>query len=99
MQTIKEIRSSTGLSQVKFCEALNIPRRTLEDWEREKTTPPPYVVELIAFRVQHDMQIPKKDTEATEAEQIAIVERIEKMEMLFEVEEPYRLYKDEQTGK
>ena len=34
MQTIKEIRQSTGLSQAQFCEVLNIPKRTLQDWEQ-----------------------------------------------------------------
>lgn len=59
MKTIKEIRQSTGLSQAMFCEALGIPKRTLEDWEAGKRTPPEYVVELIAYRVQHDENIKK----------------------------------------
>ena len=59
MQTVKEIRQSTGLSQAKFCEALEIPRRTLEDWETGKSNPPSYVVKLIAYRVTHDERIPK----------------------------------------
>lgn len=61
MQSIKEIRQSTGLSQAKFCEALEIPRRTLEDWETGKSNPPSYVVNLIAYRVKHDKSIPKAD--------------------------------------
>lgn len=52
--TIKEIRSSTGLSQAKFCEALGIPLRTLQKWEIGEHSCPEYVVELIAYRVQHD---------------------------------------------
>ena len=59
MQTIKEIRLSTGLSQAKFCEALNIPKRTLEDWEQGKRACPEYVAELIAYRVENDPTIPK----------------------------------------
>ena len=47
---IKKIRKSTGKSQREFAEWLHIPRRTLEDWERGKATPPAYLVELIAFR-------------------------------------------------
>ena len=57
--TIKEIRQSTGLSQGKFCEALNIPTRTLQKWEIGERSCPEYVVELIAYRVQHDPQFKK----------------------------------------
>ena len=49
MQTIKDIRQSTGLSQSQFSVALNIPKRTL----------PEYVSELIAYRVANDPTIPK----------------------------------------
>ena len=54
MQTIREIRDIAGLSRSEFCEALNIPRRTLEKWELGERSCPEYVVELIAYRVQHD---------------------------------------------
>lgn len=59
MQTIKEIRQSTGLSQQKFGDLLNIPKRTLQDWEQGLRQCPEYVVELIAYRVKHDKSIPK----------------------------------------
>lgn len=59
MQTIKEIRLSTGLSQAQFCEALNIPKRTVQDWEQGKRQCPEYVAELIAYRVANDPTIPK----------------------------------------
>ena len=58
-QTIKEIRKATGLSQQKFGDALNIPKRTIQDWEQGKRTPPDYVLELIAYRVQHDQALKK----------------------------------------
>jgi DNA-binding transcriptional regulator YiaG len=61
MQTVKEIRQSTGLSQAKFCDLLNIPKRTLQDWEQGWRQCPEYVVELIAYRVKHDRKIPKVD--------------------------------------
>ena len=52
--TVKEIRMSTGLTQRKFCAALGIPARTLEDWERGVSRCPAYVEALIAYRVEHD---------------------------------------------
>lgn len=54
MRTIKEIREGTGLSQSKFCDALHIPLRSLQKWEIGERSCPEYVVELIAYRVQHD---------------------------------------------
>lgn len=54
MQTIKEVRQSTGLSQSKFAAALHIPVRSIQKWEIGASQCPPYVVELIAYRVQHD---------------------------------------------
>nr|DAX97444.1 MAG TPA: putative transcriptional regulator [Caudoviricetes sp.] len=37
---IKEIRANTGLSQSKFGEAYHIPKRTVQDWESGRGTPP-----------------------------------------------------------
>lgn len=59
MQSIKEIRQSTGLSQVKFAAALNIPKNTVRDWEQGVRQCPVYVAELIAYRVANDKSIPK----------------------------------------
>lgn len=64
--TIKEIRASTGLSQSKFCEALNIPLPTLQKWERGARSCPEYVVELIAYRVQNDPTFTEKVRNKTE---------------------------------
>ena len=54
--TIKEIRTSTGLSQKKFAEKYNIPRRTIEDWETNKRIPPVYVTDMIEWRINTDMR-------------------------------------------
>ena len=59
--TVKEIRMSTGLSQRKFCAALGIPTRTLEDWERGVSRCPAYVEALIAYRVEHDLTLRAAD--------------------------------------
>ena len=55
--TIREIRASTGLSQAKFCEVLDIPLKTLQHWEAGRRSCPDYVVKLIIYRVQHDESI------------------------------------------
>ena len=57
---IRTIRAETGLTQAGFSAYLGIPRRTLEDWEAGARSCPAYVVELIAFRVQHDDSLRKE---------------------------------------
>ena len=63
MQTIREIRDCTGLSQSKFAAALHIPVKTVQAWEIGGRSCPEYVVELIAYRVQHDPQFRKESGE------------------------------------
>lgn len=55
--TIKEMRSETGLSQAKFAEHLNIPRRTIENWESGVNDCPKYVKELIEYRLRNEGMI------------------------------------------
>ena len=48
---IKSIRTEAGMTQLEFCEYFDIPRRTLEDWERGKRKPPEYLVRLLVYRL------------------------------------------------
>lgn len=45
--TVKELRASTGLSQSQFAKKFEIPVYTLQNWERGKATPPPYIPKMI----------------------------------------------------
>lgn len=45
---MRDIRRHTGLSQVGFSQIYNIPRRTVEDWERGIGNAPLYVRLLLA---------------------------------------------------
>lgn len=57
---IKSIRLLTGLTQTEFGQRLGgIPLRTIQNWESSARACPPYVVDLIRFRVEHDDNIPK----------------------------------------
>lgn len=49
--SIKEMRIASGMTQIAFAEYLNIPRRTIQEWESDRRTPPPYVVELINYKL------------------------------------------------
>lgn len=64
---IRSLRAETGLTQSAFGAALNIPRRTLQSWEMGERECPAYVIELIAYRVQHDNSIPHRKTQKPEA--------------------------------
>lgn len=50
--TIKEAREQSGLSRAEMSRLFEIPLRTLEDWETEKRTPPPYVKKLVIEKLQ-----------------------------------------------
>lgn len=45
--TIKEARIKAGLTQAKMSDLLEIPKRTIGDWETGTRTPPAYVEKLI----------------------------------------------------
>lgn len=60
MKTIKEARKAAGLSQQKMADILEIPKRTIENWERGVNQPPRYVEKLIVEKLE---AIAKKDKE------------------------------------
>lgn len=51
---ILQIRKRTGLSQAKFCEKYEIPKRTLENWEQGSRECPEYVYKLLDRVVEED---------------------------------------------
>ena len=51
MTTIKEARKAAGLSQQGVTDALGIPRRTLQDWESGKRTPPGWAEALVVEKL------------------------------------------------
>lgn len=53
-EQLKEIRSKTGLNRKEFAEYLEIPYRTMTDWERGERQMPEYVLKLIRYKVQID---------------------------------------------
>ena len=44
---LKDARSKNGFSQARMSEVLEVPKRTIEDWERGSMNPPAYVEKLI----------------------------------------------------
>lgn len=52
MSTIKEIRIASGMTQQAFSDYLEIPKRTIENWESGTNKCPEYVVKLIRDKMQ-----------------------------------------------
>ena len=44
---LQAARKSAGLSQQGMADRTLIPKRTIEDWERAKATPPAYVQRFV----------------------------------------------------
>ena len=64
---IKELRTKAGLTQKQLSELLQIPKRTLEDWEGEKRNPPAYLVKLIRYYLEHEGYINKEEQQKNTA--------------------------------
>lgn len=52
--TIKELRQSIGMTQQNFADYFGIPKRTIENWEGGKRAAPPYVLELIKYKINKE---------------------------------------------
>ena len=48
------IREESGMSRKEFSEWLNIPYRTMQEWELGRRSMPPYVLELIEYKVRNE---------------------------------------------
>lgn len=51
IQRLKEIREMAGMNRTQFSEYIEIPRRTLEEWEAGRRKAPEYVIRLIHYKV------------------------------------------------
>ena len=47
----RKLRAISGMTQAEFVREYRIPRRTIEHWDVNERTPPPYVLELLAADV------------------------------------------------
>ena len=46
-EALKAARAAAGLTQQAMADQTLIPKRTIEDWERAKATPPAYVQRFV----------------------------------------------------
>ena len=52
-----QLREQTGMNRKEFAEYLDIPYRTMQDWERDVRTMPSYVFALIEYKVRNEFDI------------------------------------------
>ena len=57
---IKELRKRLGLSQAKFAEKWEIPKRTIEDWEAGKREVKGYIVSMMYKIVEFEKEAENK---------------------------------------
>ncbi len=57
-----QLRESTGMNRKEFAEYLDIPYRTMQDWERDVRTMPSYVFALIEYKisVEFGLKLPQE---------------------------------------
>ena len=60
MSAIREARQAAGLSQQGVTDTLGIPKRTLQDWEAGKRTPPGWAEALVIEKLEKLAQDNKK---------------------------------------
>jgi DNA-binding transcriptional regulator YiaG len=51
-EIIKQLRKEAGMTQKEFSEYFQIPKRTVEDWERNVRKMPEYLLRLITYKMK-----------------------------------------------
>lgn len=59
--TVKEMRTETGMTQQAFADLLGIPKRSIQNWEYEKSDTPAYLLRLIEYYLTHEGYIKKTE--------------------------------------
>lgn len=72
--TINDLRNLTNMTQKEFGKYLNIPIRTIQNWESEHRTPPEYVVELIEYKIKKEKLSMRKLVELNEGTRTELFE-------------------------
>lgn len=57
METLKEIRKTIGMNRSEFSRYMDIPVRTLEEWEAGRRKMPDYVLRLLTYYIKMEQAI------------------------------------------
>lgn len=66
IRTLKGIREMLDMSRTEFSKYMEIPLRTLEEWEAGRRKMPDYVLRLIAYYVKMQQVLSEKGIELEE---------------------------------
>lgn len=58
-ERFRALRESTGMNRMEFAKWLDIPYRTMGEWENNKRVMPKYVFSLIEYRVKSEFGLEK----------------------------------------
>lgn len=57
METLKKIRETIGMNRSEFSRYMDIPVRTLEEWEAGRRKMPDYVLRLLTYYIKMEQAI------------------------------------------
>ena len=57
IETLKGIRASMGMNRSEFSRYMDIPLRTLEEWEAGRRKMPDYVLRLLSYYIKMEKMI------------------------------------------
>lgn len=57
MNTIKGLRKASGMTQKAFSEYFGISKRSIESWEGGQRECPPYLFDLMRYKLVHENKI------------------------------------------
>ena len=57
---LRKLRESTGMNRKEFCEYFEIPYMTETDWELGNRRVPPYLLRLMAYKIEMEKLVEKK---------------------------------------
>lgn len=66
--TLKKTREMLGMNRTEFSIYMDIPLRTLEEWEAGRRQMPDYVLRLIAYYVRMQKLLKEKNINLEESE-------------------------------
>lgn len=62
MDTIKDLRTASGMTQKAFSEYFCISKRSIESWEGGQRECPSYLFDLMRYKLEHENKIDAKNT-------------------------------------
>lgn len=63
IDAMRRIRKDAGMNRREFSEYMDIPLRTLEEWEAGRRKMPDYVLRLIAYQIRMEKFLGEKGIE------------------------------------